>query len=338
MRRTLTLVLCTFAIFTGCNPISVSDSNQSDSSASANFGRFEGEIVATWAENGRDMILRDTFRYVDSTNREWTAPAGSVVNGASIPGAFWSVIGGPFEGKYRNASVVHDVGCEEMRESWEDVHRMFYEACRCGGVDDYKAKMMYYAVYHFGPRWEPIADTVVQPINAGNGQTIMQEVAVQRMARIDPPPPTAEEVQEVAAFVAEENPQPAAIRELNRDQLHRRRGRGSHSESSNRSRDFASRWDNQERAGRSGHRGNSRSGLQPNTEEAVIAKVREHVERQTGELRPAVYTVQPGRRAYHVSVQYVHEDEQGQVVVDPGGISTALVSGEGKLIEFVSGQ
>jgi hypothetical protein len=30
---------------------------------------------------------------------------------------------------------------------------MFYEACRCGRVNVVKAKTMYYAVYHFGPRW-----------------------------------------------------------------------------------------------------------------------------------------------------------------------------------------
>ena len=331
MRRSLGLVLCTFVLSAGCNPTSLSDSSD--------FGRFEGEVVASWSENGRDMILRDTFRYVDASNREWTAPAGAVVNGASIPAAFWSVIGGPFEGQYRNASVVHDVGCEEMRESWEDVHRMFYEACRCGGVDDYQAKMMYYAVYHFGPRWEPIAETIVQQVEAGNGQTVLQEVPVQRMARIDPPPPTTEEVQQVEAFVAEENPQPAAIREFDRDQLHRRRGRGNRDGSSNgRSHDFASRWDSQERSNRSHRRSNSRSGLQPDLEDAVIAKVREHVQQQTGELRPAVYTVQPGPNAYRVSVQYVHEDEQGQVVADTGGVSTAIVSGEGQLVEFVSGQ
>ncbi|TWT56349.1 DUF1353 domain-containing protein [Allorhodopirellula solitaria] len=335
MRRTLAFALCTFVLLTGCNPTSVPDTTD--------FGRFEGDIVASWAENGRDMVLKDSFRYVDGSNREWTAPAGAVVNGASIPSAFWSVIGGPFEGKYRNASVVHDVGCEEMLASWEDVHMMFYEACRCGGVDDNQAKLMYYAVYHFGPRWEPIVETVAQPVDNGNGQTVMRNVNVQRVARIDPPPPTIEEVQQVEAFVAEENPQPEAIRRLNRDQLRRRGDRSNRNDQSqSRSRDFAKRWDDQNRSARSQNlgtqsRSRSQSGLQPETEEAVIARVRNHVEQQAGELRPAVYTVQPGRNSYRVEVQYVHEDEQGQVVADPGCKSTAIVSSEGKLVEFVSG-
>lgn len=104
------------------------------------FGRFEGRVVTSWDESGRTMTLLEEFGYVD---------------GASIPRAFWSVIGGPFEGRYRNASVVHDVYCDSQERPWREVHRMFYEACRCGGASAVKSKLMYYAVYHFGPRWGP---------------------------------------------------------------------------------------------------------------------------------------------------------------------------------------
>jgi hypothetical protein len=65
----------------------------------------------------------------------------------------WSVAGSPYTGEYRNASVVHDVACVKRDHSWQDVHRMFYEACRAGGVGEQKAKLMYAAVYHFGPKW-----------------------------------------------------------------------------------------------------------------------------------------------------------------------------------------
>ena len=33
-------------------------------------------------------------------------------------------------------------------------HRMFYNASRCGGVGEVRAKVMYAAVFHFGPRWQ----------------------------------------------------------------------------------------------------------------------------------------------------------------------------------------
>lgn len=118
------------------------------------FGRYEGDVVAKWLNHDVEMELVDDFHYIDSNSKRWTAPTGSVINGASIPSMFWSVIGGPFEGRFRNASVLHDSACEMQRESWQDVHRMFYDACRCSRVGVGKAQTMYWAVYHFGPRWD----------------------------------------------------------------------------------------------------------------------------------------------------------------------------------------
>jgi hypothetical protein len=117
------------------------------------FGKFDGRVVTSWEDEGRNMRLEEDFAYIDASGKRWLAPKGSIVNGASIPQAFWSVIGGPFEGPFRNASVVHDVGCDEQKDTWEAVHRMFHDACRCGGVGSKKAKLMYWAVYNFGPRW-----------------------------------------------------------------------------------------------------------------------------------------------------------------------------------------
>ena len=117
------------------------------------WGRFEGRVVARWESDGRSMTLVEPFAYVDPRRSRWSAPVGAVVNGASIPRVFWSLIGGPFSGEFRDASVVHDVACETRDRPWRAVHRMFYEACRCGGVGAAKAKTMYYAVFHYGPRW-----------------------------------------------------------------------------------------------------------------------------------------------------------------------------------------
>lgn len=119
----------------------------------AGWGRFTGAVVARWHDDGRSMTLVEPFGYVDPHDVHWHAPAGAVVDGASIPRPFWSLIGGPFEGRFRNASVVHDVACVERSRDWREVHRMFHDACRCGGVGAALANTMYYAVWHFGPRW-----------------------------------------------------------------------------------------------------------------------------------------------------------------------------------------
>lgn len=118
------------------------------------FGRFLGRVAAEWHDDGRTMTLIEDFSFVDPHGKIWTAEKGVEVNGASIPRVFWTAIGGPFEGRYRLASVVHDAHCVTRVESWQAVHRMFYEACRAAGVDRTKANAMYFAVYRFGPRWE----------------------------------------------------------------------------------------------------------------------------------------------------------------------------------------
>ncbi len=59
-------------------------------------------------------------------------------------------------GKYRKASVVHDYFCDTMLRPWKDVHRMFYEATVAEGNGEVLSKVMYAAVYRWGPRWDYI--------------------------------------------------------------------------------------------------------------------------------------------------------------------------------------
>ncbi|ROU08129.1 DUF1353 domain-containing protein [Lysobacter enzymogenes] len=122
--------------------------------AAADYGRFVG-LPAKIAldENGRSANLLESIGYVAASGEDWPVPAGAWLDGASIPKAFWSVIGGPFEGKYREPSIVHDHYCIVKTRPWRDTHRMFHAAMLCRGVSGFKARTMFYAVYRFGPRW-----------------------------------------------------------------------------------------------------------------------------------------------------------------------------------------
>ena len=120
----------------------------------SNWGHFSGPIETRWEDDGLTMVLLNELRYTDPYGEVWVAPAGARVNGASIPRAFWSLIGGPFEGKYRNASVLHDVAYTEQTRPWEDADRMFYNAMRCSGVGVVTAKTMYYALRRHGRHWK----------------------------------------------------------------------------------------------------------------------------------------------------------------------------------------
>jgi hypothetical protein len=118
------------------------------------YGWFEGCVHACWLKDGRHMALLEPLVFHQTQgSRTWTAPAATYTDGASIPPIFWSVIGGPFEGKYRDAAVNHDYECCVKEHAWRDVHRMFYDGMMARGVEFWRAKLMYFAVYFFGPRW-----------------------------------------------------------------------------------------------------------------------------------------------------------------------------------------
>lgn len=122
------------------------------------YGSFVGKVKSEWLESdgdgaARKMRLLADFSYKDPAGKVWTAPEGWVIDGASIPWVFWSVVGSPFVGDYRSASVVHDYYCDTQTEPWREVHEMFYWAALAAGVGETKAKILYAAVYAGGPRW-----------------------------------------------------------------------------------------------------------------------------------------------------------------------------------------
>jgi hypothetical protein len=120
---------------------------------------FSGNPVLEFLPDGRNMRLYKDFSFAD-TKRIWLAPAGCIINGASIPTFLWSVAGSPFVGMYRNAAVLHDYFCGEKTEPWREVHAMFKLAMIVGGVSEFKATYMFQGVYTFGPRWDRYGDSL----------------------------------------------------------------------------------------------------------------------------------------------------------------------------------
>ncbi len=145
------------AVLAGCASPKSSDTRSGSAQTvpgATKWGYYNGEPVTRWNPDGRTMTLLTELRYTDPNGEVWVAPIGSVVDGASIPRYLWSIMGGPFEGKYRNASVLHDVAYGEHNRPWWDSDRMFYNAMRCSGVSAVEAKTIYYALYKFGRHWK----------------------------------------------------------------------------------------------------------------------------------------------------------------------------------------
>lgn len=144
-------------------------------------GVFAGDLVLKALPDGRNMEVLSTFSYTDSQGHTLTADKGFVSDGASIPRAAWSIIGGPWDGPYRNAAVIHDVGCVSHKYTWQDTDRIFLEAMLDSGVARVQALTMYYAVLVGGPRW-----AVVSVNKAKSSNEVDHEVAseLSRLSKI----------------------------------------------------------------------------------------------------------------------------------------------------------
>jgi len=114
---------------------------------------FKGDVVAKWLPDGREMELMQDFSFIDRHGVVWHAPKTSIVDGASIPRFFWRYIGSPFVGKYRRASVIHDVYCKTKSRPHDRVHKVFHEMMLADGVEEDDARQMYLAVKLRGPEW-----------------------------------------------------------------------------------------------------------------------------------------------------------------------------------------
>jgi len=129
-------------------------------------GSFSGEPSTLWlTQDGddRDMRLLEPFTFTDPSGMVWDAPAGAVIDGASIPRALWTLVGSPYTGDYRRASIVHDIASDRAgpdKGKRRAADRMFYQACRAGGCSVEQATILYLGVraggiWPFVPQWAP---------------------------------------------------------------------------------------------------------------------------------------------------------------------------------------
>jgi len=156
--------------------------------AETSFGHFVGSFVAEFGNDGRKVTLKEPFGYIDPAGLAWNVPDGYQTDGASVPAVLWALYP-PFTGEYRSAAVIHDYYCDSKQRSWEDTHKVFYFAMRAANVAEKTAKVLYTAVYLFGPRWGP--GTAPGQRNAAVKATAEQQEDV---------------VKELQALVDKENP------------------------------------------------------------------------------------------------------------------------------------
>jgi Protein of unknown function (DUF1353) len=127
------------------------------------YGAFVGTLNLEPLPDGIHMKVLARYSYTDSERHTLVANPGFTTDGASIPRELWTIVGSPFTGKYVGAAVIHDVGCDSHKYSWQTTHRMFYDAMMAEGVSENYAKLLYWGVRLGGPKWqeeEVFADTL----------------------------------------------------------------------------------------------------------------------------------------------------------------------------------
>ena len=169
------------------------------------YGRFLTNPQLESLPNGRDMKLTEDFVYVDPDGTPWLSAKDRVVNGASIPRLLWTTMGGPFSGKFRSASIVHDTACEDMTHTHQEVHKMFYYACLAGGVDESKAMLMYWAVSTHGPKWRYETKTKMLTASPENGGS-PEEVTTTVVVPVKVEEPTEEDLQWAKQYIEQNDP------------------------------------------------------------------------------------------------------------------------------------
>lgn len=98
-------------------------------------------------------LLKEDFGYIDPDGLGWQTNKGTKTDGASIPPLLQTFVGSPWEDGYIRAAVIHDWYCDRHVRPFKATHRVFYNALIASGLNAAKAKLIFYAVYTFGPSW-----------------------------------------------------------------------------------------------------------------------------------------------------------------------------------------
>lgn len=109
------------------------------------------EYLEGKSKNGAIMRLTEDLLVVSTRNRLLSVkvPKGMHTNGASIPNAAKSIIGGNFDGLYLIAAVVHDM-LYLIQHPKAESDKIFYDLMLESNVSEKNAWMMWKAVAWFG--------------------------------------------------------------------------------------------------------------------------------------------------------------------------------------------
>ena len=91
-------------------------------------------------------LVSDLIYCCKRYEKTFVAERGFICDGASIPRIFWTVMGHPFDYRWRSASILHDWFYRRGGVTRKQADKIFYDGLRYKGVRKTKAWAMYLAV------------------------------------------------------------------------------------------------------------------------------------------------------------------------------------------------
>ena len=177
-------------------------------------GSFKSQVKVLFVDpkgpDDRNVQLVDPFGYKDSKGVDWDVPAGFVSDGASVPWGLWTFIGGPYDGPYRDAAIIHDYYCTTKSRTWEDTHAMFLEASLKRGTTDSIAQTMYAGILYGGPRWP--APAVVKKAQVGPSAPTTPGTVDPGITKRKATPTEKQQFEELKLWIEQTKPTPDQIK------------------------------------------------------------------------------------------------------------------------------
>lgn len=110
-------------------------------------------------KNKKWYRLFSSLRFKNDDGSITSIPAGFVTEGASIPRGLWSLVGSPFTGNYIEGAIIHDyrywlaLTAKRPIGTRKEADDIFLKTMIFYGTPEREAKLKYWAVRLFGPRW-----------------------------------------------------------------------------------------------------------------------------------------------------------------------------------------
>lgn len=105
---------------------------------------FKGKTVLERLSS-TEYKLKSSLTY-ENDDLKVTVKNGLITDGASIPRAFWTIIGCPLMGKYVGSALIHDGLYASEGTTRQEADALFEEMLKDNGVDIIRRKLMYWAV------------------------------------------------------------------------------------------------------------------------------------------------------------------------------------------------